>query len=159
MVSLPRLQVVQAANGYPRLCEAFALWFVIFTDKTLVEIGNTLAAPGLMLSVYVIGRRYSTDRVSLIGSSSILLLMPGLRTQTCPSMIDLPGGFFLIAAIHFATRPALRARDAIAATLCMVLVAASKSSALTLVPPIALVAYVRLLRVCWRDGRRQAIAI
>src|SRR5437773_419477 len=33
MVTLPPSMVVQPINGYPRLCEAFALWFVVFTDK------------------------------------------------------------------------------------------------------------------------------
>lgn len=37
MVSLPPSVVVQGVNGYPRLCAAFALWFVVFTDKTLTR--------------------------------------------------------------------------------------------------------------------------
>src|SRR5262249_33438065 len=37
-VSLPPAQAVQATNGYPRLCEALSLWFVVFTDRTLIEL-------------------------------------------------------------------------------------------------------------------------
>lgn len=145
MVSLPPSMVVQATNGYPRLCEALTLWFVVFTDKRLIEIGNTLAIPGLLLAVYVIARRYCADSVPLMGWSAALLLMPAVVTQTRTSMIDVQVAFFLLGAIHFATRPVFRLRDAVSATLCMVLLTGAKSNALTMVPPLALVTYARLL--------------
>lgn len=145
MVSLPPNMVVQGTNGYPRLCEAFALWFVIFTDKSLVEIGNTIAAPGLMLAAFVLARRYSRDDVALLGWSAALVLMPAVITQTRTSMIDVEVAFFLLAAVHFATRMELRTGDVVAASLAMTLLVGSKSTALVWVPPIALVAYGRLL--------------
>ncbi|MEP7121452.1 MAG: hypothetical protein ABJE95_11100 [Byssovorax sp.] len=159
MVPLPPSMVVQATNGYPRLCEALALWFVVFTDKTLIEIGNTLVLPGLMLSVYVIARRYSKDPVPLVGWSAALVLMPAVITQTRSSMIDVEVAFFLVAAIHFATRPVLRLRDAVSATLCMVLITGSKSSALTLVPPLLLVTWARLLLAHVRTRRGAALGV
>jgi hypothetical protein len=156
MVSLPQNMVVQATNGYPRLCEALTLWFVVFTDKSLIEIGNTLVLPGLMLAVYVIARRYCEDPVPSIGWSAAIVLMPAVLTQTRTSMIDIQVALFLVAAIHFATRPVFRVRDAVAATLCLVLITGAKSSALTLVPPLALVACVRLL-ITHRKARRRAV--
>ena len=159
MVSLPRDMVVQAANGYPRLCESFALWFVIFTDKTLIEIGDTVAAPGLLLAVYVLARRYSSDCAALVGWSAAVLLVPAMLSQMRTSMIDVEVTFFLLAAVHFATRPRLRVRDAAAATLATALVVASKSPGLAWAPPIVAVAYGRLL---WTHGRarpRAALAL
>jgi hypothetical protein len=159
MVELPDNMVVQGVNGYPRLCESFALWFVIFTDKSLIEIGNTIAAPGLMLATYVIARRYASDRAPLIGWSSAILLMPAMLTQTRTSMIDVQVAFFLVAATHFATRPTLRMRDALTASLLLGLLVGSKSSALVWVPPLALVTYARLLSAQRKERLRQALAI
>ncbi|WP_437593329.1 hypothetical protein [Sorangium sp. So ce1000] len=145
LVNLPSHMVVQGINSYPHLCHAFALWFVIFTDKTFIEIGNTLAAPGLMLATYVIAKRYCRDPVPLFGWSSAVLLVPAMLTQTRTSMIDVQVTFFILAAVHYATRPVLRLRDAVAATLCMVLIAGSKSSALSILPPLVVVTYGRVL--------------
>ncbi|AKT39909.1 hypothetical protein [Chondromyces crocatus] len=144
MVDLPPHMVVQAANGYPRACEAFALWFVLFTDRTLIEIGNTAAAPGLMLVTFVLARRYTSDRVSAMGWSAALLLMPAMLTQLRTSLIDVQVTFFLLAAVHHATRPTLRFRDAAACVLCLALLLASKSTGLAWAPPVALVLFGRL---------------
>jgi len=153
MVPLPPTMVVQGANGYPRLCEAFSLWFVVFTDKTLIEIGNTVAAPGLMLATFVLARRYCRDPVPAMGWSAVILLMPAMVSQLRSPMIDVEVAFFLLSALHYATRPTLRLRDAVAATLCMALVLGSKSSGLAWIPPLALVAYGRL----WHAHRRERL--
>ena len=143
-IELPANQAVQAANGYPRLCESIALWFVIFTDKTLIEIPNTLAAPPLMFAVYAIARRFG-DRLLAATWASVALLMPAMWSQLRASYIDVEVAFFLIAALFFATRPAVRMRDAACATLAMALLMGSKSSALAWIPPLAAVAYGRLM--------------
>ena len=38
------MNLTQQANGYPRNCEMTGLWFVIFTDRRLVELPNSLMA-------------------------------------------------------------------------------------------------------------------
>jgi hypothetical protein len=144
MVDLPPKQPVQSINGYPRICEAVSLWFCVFTDKTLVELPNDLGAVGLIWCVYAIARRY-TDRVTAMGWATVLFLMPATWSQLCASYIDAQVGFFLLAATYYATRPAYRVRDAMWATLAMALALESKTPALAWVPPIALVAYGRLL--------------
>jgi hypothetical protein len=159
MVDLPPNMVVQGVNGYPRLCEAFALFFVVFADKSLVEIGNTAAAPGLMLATFAIGRRYCKDPVPLMGWAAAALLVPAMLTQLRTSMIDVQVVFFLLAAVHFATRPELRLVDAAAASLCMALVMGSKSSALAWVPPVAVVTYGRLLLAHRRERLGAALAV
>jgi hypothetical protein len=159
LVELPKHMVVQGINAYPHLCQAFALWFVIFTDKTFIEIGNTLAIPGLMLVTWVMARRYADDRVALLGWSAAIVLFPAILTQTRTSMIDLQVTFFVLAAVHYATRPTLRLADAVAGSLCMALVAGSKSSALAILPPLALVTYGRLFLAHRRTGLRAALSI
>jgi hypothetical protein len=142
----------QTANGFPRLCQSFALWFVIFTDKTLIEIGNSVAAAGVMMAFFVIARRYSSDIASLMGWAATVLLVPALFSQLRSTMIDVQVAFFLLAAAHFATRPALRVRDAAAAVLCMALIVGSKSSGPALVVPLAAVTFSRLL---WGQVRKR----
>lgn len=145
MVDLPRSLVVQATNGYPRGAEAFALFFVAFTGKTFVEIGNTLAAPALALGVFLLARRHAPDPVPCMGWAAVVLLMPATTSQLRTSMIDIVVGAFLLAALHFATRPEPRMRDAVITAGCLALVLASKSAALLWAPPMALVAGVNLL--------------
>jgi hypothetical protein len=157
VVELPPNQPVQSTNGYPKLCEAVSLWFVVFTDKTLVELPNDLAAVGLMWSVYALGCRY-TDRVTALGGAVVLFLVPATWTQICSTMIDVQVGFFLVVAMYYATRPRYRVRDALVATFALALVVESKSSAPAWVPPIALIAYGRLLIHHVRARRLATIA-
>jgi hypothetical protein len=144
MVSLPMNDTAQAVNGYPKLGEALSIWLTIFTDRTLVELPNVLAAPAMMLSVFALARRYG-DRLAAMGWAAVALLMPQTWAQLCQVYIDIEVGFFVLAAIHFATRPDYRLADALFATLAMALAMGCKHSALTMVPPIAFVAYLRLL--------------
>jgi hypothetical protein len=157
IVDLPRIQAVQAANGYPHAAEALALWFVVFTDKTLIELPNGLAAPPLMLVTYALARRYG-DRLTAVGWACVLILVPQAWAQLCQTYIDIEVAFFAVAAMYFATRPVYRVRDAACASLCMALLIGSKGTGLVMVPPIALLAYVRLVAVHWHTRRLAAVA-
>jgi hypothetical protein len=154
IVELPRNFNVQAINGYPRLCEIVSLWFVIFSDKTLIELPNTVAAAPLMLSMYALARRF-TDRVTSMGWGVVLLLVPHVWHQLCSTYIDVQVGFFLLAGMFFASRPNYRVRDAVAASLAVILVIASKASWPVLVAAIVAVAYGRLLVI---HARARALA-
>lgn len=150
-VDLPPSGVIQATNGYPRLCEAFALFFVLFTDKTFIEIGNTFAAPGLLFVTFALCRRYNPSPVPALGWSAVIFLMPAVVTQLRTSMIDVEVAFFLIAAVYYATHPSFAFRDALVASLAMALLAGAKSSAVVWVPQLALLTYGRLLLL--HEGR------
>jgi hypothetical protein len=159
MVELPPSMLVQAANGYPRFCEALALWFVVFTDRTLIEIGNTIAAPGLVMATFALARRSRGDTVASMGWGAAVLLMPAMFSQLRTSMIDVEVAFFLIAALHFATRPEVRPAGALAAGLFLALLLGSKSIALAWAPPLALVAWVRLFLAAGKARWRMAVAL
>lgn len=153
MVNLPRQMILQGINGYPRFCESVALWFVIFTDRSLIEIGNTLAAPGLVLALYCLVKRYGSSRTTNMGWAACLLLMPSMLTQLRTTMIDVETTFFLLAAIHFVSRAPFRRADAIAAIGAITLAAASKSTGLVWGPPLLIVLVMRLFRTRSSVGR------
>jgi hypothetical protein len=153
-VPLPMHETIQSANGYPRLGESLSLWFVIFTDKTFVELPSLLVAPPIALALHAMVRRY-TDRVSAMGWAPVFLMTATIWTQLRTTYIDLIVAFFMVAAIYYGTRPELRIRDAACATLALTLYVASKFSALTWVPAVAIVIAVRLIA---RHARRRPLA-
>jgi 4-amino-4-deoxy-L-arabinose transferase-like glycosyltransferase len=155
-VPLSANPMAQTINGYPRGCEAFAIFFVAFTDRSLIEIGNTIAAAGLICAVYLLARRF-TEAAAAIGWASLVLLMPAMWTELRSTYTDVELLFFVMASLHLATRPRLRWRDAAMALLAMALSIAGKGTGLTLVPPMALVLAIRL--VVWMPRGRRIAAI
>jgi hypothetical protein len=144
-VPLPQIFTVESVNGYPRLGETISLWFCIFTDKTLVEIPPAIASPPLILVVFALARRF-TDRVTAMACAAVLFFVPHVWHELCSSYIDTPLAFFALSAMYWATRPPrARVRDAWLAALGMAMVVATKGSGLLWVPPIALLAYGRLV--------------
>jgi hypothetical protein len=135
---------VGGTNGYPRLGEALCLWFVVFTDKSLIELPATLYAPLVMLVTYGLSRRF-VARVSAMGLAVVLLLVPHSWRQFCSTYVDMEMAFFLLAATYYASRDEHRLSDTAMATLAMALAAATKTTWLMFVPPIALAVYVRRL--------------
>jgi hypothetical protein len=136
---------VGGTNGYPKLGEAFEIWSVIFTDKTLIDVPATLFAPPAMLALYGLARRF-VDRVDAMGLAVVLLLVPHAWRQFCSSYVDMDLAFFLLAATYYASREEHTVRDTVMCTVAMALAAATKMTWLMFVPPIAFVAYVRRLR-------------
>lgn len=143
VVDMPLDMSVQGTNGYPRLCEASSLWFVCFTDRTLVELPAALYTFPLMLGMYALARRY-TNRVHAMGLAVVLLLIPHVWHTMCSTYNDLEVAFFFVAALYYASRPVFRVEHALLATLAMTLAMMSKITWLVFVPPIALVACVRI---------------
>jgi TRAP-type C4-dicarboxylate transport system permease small subunit len=135
---------VGGTNGYPRLGEALCLWFVVFTDKSLIELPATLYAPLVMLVTYGLSRRF-VDRVCAMGLAVVLLLVPHSWRQFCSTYVDMEMAFFLLAATYYGSREVHRRSDTAMATLAMALAAATKTTWLMFVPPVALAVYVRRL--------------
>jgi hypothetical protein len=88
----------------------------------------------------------------------VLFLLPQVWSQLCQSLVDIQVAFFALVAVYFTTRPAYRVRDAWWASLGLALLVGSKGSGLVMVPPIALLAYGRLLVAHWRTSRAPALA-
>jgi hypothetical protein len=135
---------LQHVNGFPRVCESLNLWFVIFTDRRLIELPNTVMGVPLMLSVYAIARRYA-GRIAAMGWACSILLMPGVILQLASTYIDVHVAALFLGALVFCTRPHLRLRDAWIAALWLALLAGSKGMALAWVPLLGLVGLGRAI--------------
>ena len=142
MVDLP--MSLQKINGYPRLCEMTQLWFVVFTDRRLVELTNGLMSPALIAAIYVMCRRFSRDQIACAGFGAALFLTPMVSNLLQTEYVDVHYATFVIAGLHFATRPRLRMRDAALAAVCLTLAIGAKSMAPVAVGVISLLAIGRL---------------
>jgi hypothetical protein len=135
---------LQHVNGFPRVCEALNLWFVVFTDRRLIELPNSVMGVVLTLAVYAIARRYS-DRNAAMGWACAILLMPGVVLQLASTYIDVHVAALFFGALVFCTRPQLRLRDAWMAALWLGLLAGSKGMALAWVPLLGMVGLGRAI--------------
>ena len=154
VVDLPLVETGQGINGYPRLAEAHSLWFALFTGRRLIELPSAIFAVPIMLAVYALVRRYA-DRFVAMGTAMVFMLVPHTWHQLCTTYNDLETGFFLVAALHYATRPEYRVRDAVVALGALALVVATKITWLVFLPPLVLVAWVRLVKA----HRRRAVVV
>jgi hypothetical protein len=141
----------QKVNGYPRLCEMTQLWFVIFTDRRVIDMASHVAAPPLALGVYALARRYTRDLTVAIGCGCALLMMPACAILLGSTYVDVHNAAFVVAAAYFATRPLLRLSDAAIASICLSLAAGSKPMALV---PVALLSLLLVVRLAIRAERR-----
>ncbi|HEV3194407.1 MAG TPA: hypothetical protein VGY54_28115 [Polyangiaceae bacterium] len=157
-ISLPA-NLLQQANGYPRNCEMTNLWFVIFSDRKLLEAPQSFMAVAMILAMYLIARRFTEDRVTAIGLGCALPLVPGALLELRSTYIDVQVTAFLLAAVHFVvTRQRMRIRDGWMAGLALALTMGSKSVALAWVPLLAAPATMRLVAEHWRRRLGPALA-
>ena len=138
------MNATQQANGYPRNCEMTQLWVAIFAGRTLIDAVNCFVAIPLVLAVFVVCSRFSTDRLTSIGWGCAVLTIPGAALQLRSTYIDLHAAMFLVVAMHFCTRPELRIRDAWMAAVSLTCLMGSKSMGLAWVPPLAVIVLVKL---------------
>jgi hypothetical protein len=146
------LDLAQQGNGYPRNCEMTSLWFVVFTDRRLMEVVSSLMIVPLALATYVGARRFAADRAAAMGWGAGLALVPGAVLQLRSTYLDVHVAAFAVAALHLCTKPQLRVRDAWIAWLVLALLVCSKGTALAWVPVLGLVAAGRLV---WAHARRR----
>jgi len=156
VVNLPTS--AQKTNGYPRLVEMTQLWFVIFTDRRLIELANSIFGPVLAVATYALCRRYTKDKVAAMGWGAALLLSPVVSNLFQTIYVDVHYAAFVVAATWFATRAEFRIRDALLTSVCLALAIGSKSMALVPVPVIGFIALARLVRLHWRPRRRAMLA-
>ena len=149
MVPLP-VDGLQKINGYPRLCEMTQLWFVIFTDRRLIEMANSFLAPLLMLATYLLTFRPSKDRVSAMGWATVIVIMPGTSIVLQSAYVDMHTSIFVLAAAHFCIRAPLRMRDVWFAAGCLTMAIGAKILALV---PVGMLTITVLIRVLWAHSR------
>ncbi len=141
----------QKANGYPRFCEMIQLWFVIFTDRRLIDLPNSLMAPGFMYATYLLARRYSRGVIACMAWAAVAMIMPNSSYLLQSTYVDPHVALFVIAGTYYATRPEYRLVDAWLAAICVTLAIGSKYLAL---PPAGIILLIALARLLGQLGLR-----
>jgi hypothetical protein len=145
----------QKINGYPRLAEMTQLWFVIFTDRRVIDMVNGLVTPSLMATVYLLARR-SASQGAALGLGASIVIMPACAMLLGSDYVDVHNAAFVLAGAHFATRPTLRMRDAWVAAVCLGLAVASKHMAIVPALVFGMIAAARAVAGAGARGRRLA---
>jgi hypothetical protein len=146
---------LENVNGVPRLVETMNLWFVLFTDRRLIEAPNSvIAAPMLMLGFYCIARRHTRTPTTAMGWAAALYLMPASLLQMRSTYVDVYVAAFFLAGLHYATRPAMRLRDGWMAGLCLGMLGASKALGL---PWMFIIGAFALPRLLWNNVRERPL--
>lgn len=135
---------LQLVDAFPRMAENLTLWFVAFWDRRVIELGQILVAPILLLSAYLVFRRFVASATVAVGMACGLFLMPAVVLQLRSTLVDVFFASFVAAALFFTTRGGLRARDVWMAGLCLGLALGSKVSGLFVVPVLGAVALARI---------------
>ncbi|WP_394833879.1 hypothetical protein LVJ94_45985 [Pendulispora rubella] len=149
-ISLPPASGVQKVNGYPALCEMTQLWFVIFTDRRLIEMANSVLAPLFMLLVYLLAKRHGSDRVAATGWAAAMLIMPGTSILLASVYVDIHTALLVLGAVYFGTRMPLRLRDVLLTAMCLAMAIGAKVLALA---PVGVISLIVLARMFWNHLR------
>jgi Na+-transporting methylmalonyl-CoA/oxaloacetate decarboxylase gamma subunit len=144
-------------NCYPHVCEMTQLWFVLFTDRRLIEVANCLLAPSLVAGVFLLCRRFTRQTTTALGLACAFLFVPAAMIQLQSTAVDLHTALLLIAALHYTIRSPFRVRDAWLTGIALVLAIGSKYITIIPVAVIGLCAAARLIANHGRH-RRRAVA-
>lgn len=143
---VPLPQEHEVVNGYPRLVETIAAFFVVLSDDRFLDIAPTLAWPCVAVAFAALAESITGWWNGRVAMACALVLVPGLALQLRSSYVDVAPTFFTLAAIAYVTKPRLRAADLWLAGLACGMLLASKGTGLVQVPVIGLVALARGLR-------------
>jgi hypothetical protein len=141
IVSLP--DTLERINGLPRVAEMTQLWFVIFTDRRLIELAPSLLSPALVACEYLLCLRYAKDRIVALGWACAFFLTPTFIYELDSTLVDNHLTFVTLAALWFATKKDFRLGDSLLAAVALTLTVGIKYQALVPVASIALIALVR----------------
>lgn len=124
-------------NGYPRTSEHLMLWATIFSDRRLIDGVPSFMGVLALVAFVCLARPHGRGwRVGAIGLGCVLLTIPGVILQMRSTYVDVGVLAGYLAALHFVTRPNMRARDLWSAALALGLLGGTKATG---------IAYVALL--------------
>ncbi|HVZ32462.1 MAG TPA: hypothetical protein VG963_08550, partial [Polyangiaceae bacterium] len=142
-------------NDYARGSEYFNLFPALLWDRRLLELAPSVCAAIALPGLDALFTRYGLKPTLRSGLACTYLLLPALSLQLRSTYIDVQVAVAFLAAAYFSTRPELRARDAVMATLCIGLLCNAKSSGLAM---SAIVLGVFGARVLLRYGRHAPVS-
>lgn len=137
-------------DGFPRMAENFGLWLVIWIGREVIELPAALISPIVLFAFYTMAQRFTVSRTIAAGYACALFLIPGFVLQLRSTYVDSMLLAIFGAALHFATRPEIRSRDVMMASLALGLVGGMKVVGLILVPLLALFVIARFATACVR---------
>lgn len=149
-VSLPRAHLL--VNGYARLSETLAAFFVVLSDDRLLEIAPTLAWPWLAVACAALIANVAPWRRGQILGACALVTIPAMALQLRSSYVDVPPTFLGVAALAYVTRSRVEARDIWLAALAVAMLAASKGTGLVFAPVLGLIGILRVGASWRREG-------
>lgn len=123
----PMLEMV---NGYPRAAENLQLWASALYDRRLVDVVPSFALLVAALGVFTIARRHGASEPASTGLSVVAVTIPGAALELRSTYVDLSVLTATVLALHFVSRPTLRARDVWMAGLALGLLGAVKANGL-----------------------------
>lgn len=132
-------------NGYTRGSEYFNLFPALLWDRRLLELAPSVFGMVMLPGLYALFARYVTQKTVALGLACTFVLLPAVSLQFRSTYIDVQVVGAYLAALYFATRPELRVRDAVLATLALGLFCNAKSSGLAMAIILAGVGTVRVL--------------
>jgi hypothetical protein len=138
-------------NGYPRFAENLMLWMVAFWDRRLVDGVPSVMGMVVMLGTYVLARRFTASRSVALAAGAVIVTIPGALLQMRSTYIDLIVLAVFLPALHFATRPGFRKRDAWLAGISIALFASTKANAPLFAGFLMLAALVSTIAACRRE--------
>ncbi len=144
--------LLQQVNGFPRFAEMTSAFFVLLSDRSLIELPNTLAFVPLACASFLLARRATKSVASAISLAAIAVLAPAAVLQLRSTYVDVFAAAAAATSIHFATKPRLGGGDAILACLAASIHLGSKSLAVLLAPLV--IALVLARTVARAFGKR-----
>jgi len=94
-------------NGIPRAAELLSVWFVVLSDRRLLELPSVLAAPVFWALAYLFVRTVIHRRDWAAAWVSLIVFMPAVVVYLQSTYVDLIAHTFLLGALYWglATRP------------------------------------------------------
>lgn len=138
-------------NYYAKGSEYFHLFPVLLWDRRLIELAPSVFAAIALPGLDALFARFELHLRHRLALACVFVLLPAFCLQLRSTYIDLQVAVVYLAAVYFVTRPELRARDCVMASLCMALLCNAKSSCL---PVTMLVFALFSVRVALRFGQR-----
>ncbi|GAB4109841.1 MAG: hypothetical protein OHK0013_45530 [Sandaracinaceae bacterium] len=121
----PGLEMI---NGYPRAVENLMLWASALYDRRLVDVVPSFAILVSLLGVFTLARRHGASQPASAGLAVVAVTIPGAVLELRSTYVDLSVLAATLLALHFVSRPELRARDAWMAGLALGILGAIKAN-------------------------------
>jgi hypothetical protein len=121
----PGLEMI---NGYPRAVENLMLWASALYDRRLIDVVPSFAILVALLGVFTLARRHGATQPASVGLAVVAVTIPGAVLELRSTYVDLSVLAATVLALHFVSRPELRARDVWMAGLALGILGAIKAN-------------------------------